>query len=201
MSYTCFLWKCTVLHLQIPSMKSILKGSDNGILHLLLLCLWGTSYLLTYIFTYFLTPWCGVLEKLVKKFPAFYGRSIWILSYHLCLGLPSGLFPSCFPTKTLNTPLPPPIRATCPFHLILLDLITWRKFGAEYRSPWFSLCSFLHSLVTLSLLGPNILLCTLFSNTFSLRSSLTVSDQGSHLYKTADKIIVLYILMCYTFNF
>ena len=31
-------------------------------------------------------------------------RSILILSTHLCLGLPSGLFPSSFPTKTLYTP-------------------------------------------------------------------------------------------------
>ena len=31
--------------------------------------------------------------------------SILILSTHLCLGLPSGLFPSGFPTKTLYTPL------------------------------------------------------------------------------------------------
>ena len=30
---------------------------------------------------------------------------ILILTYHLCLGLPSGLFPSGFPTKTLYTPL------------------------------------------------------------------------------------------------
>ena len=30
-------------------------------------------------------------------------RSIWILSFHLCLGLPSGLFPSGFFTKTLQT--------------------------------------------------------------------------------------------------
>ena len=58
-----------------------------------------------------------------------------------------------------------------------------------------SLCSFLHSLVTSSLLGPNIFLNTLFSNTLSLRSSLNVSDQVSHPYKTTGKIIVLYILI------
>ena len=55
----------------------------------------------------------------------------------------------------------------------------------------------LHSPVTLSLLGPNILLSTLFSNTLSLCSSLNVSDQVSHPYKTTGKIIVLYILIFY----
>jgi hypothetical protein len=48
---------------------------------------------------------------------------------------------------------------------------------------------------TSSLLGPNILLRTLFSKTLSLHSSLSVSDQVSHPYKTTGNIIVLFILI------
>ena len=50
-------------------------------------------------------------------------------------------------------------------HPILLYLITRIVLGEEYRSLSTSLCSLLHSPVTSSLLGPNILISTLFSNT------------------------------------
>jgi hypothetical protein len=73
------------------------------------------------------------------------------------------------------------------------------------HSPWFDLpnnisplSNFLRSPVTSSLLGPNILLGALFSNTLSLCSSLNVRDQVSHPYKTTDRIMVFYIL---TFKF
>ena len=113
--------------------------------------------------------------------------SVVTLSCLLRLGLPSGLLPSGFATKTLYTPLLSPIRATCPAPLILLNFVTRILLGEQYGSLSYS-CSFLHSPVTLSLLGPNITLSTVSADILRLRSSLNVSDQVSHPHKTAGKI-------------
>jgi hypothetical protein len=57
-----------------------------------------------------------------------------MLSTHLRLGLPSDLFPSDFLTNKLYAVLLFPICATCPAHLILLDLIFIIILGEEYKS-------------------------------------------------------------------
>jgi hypothetical protein len=101
-------------------------------------------------------------------------RSILILSTHLLPRLHSGFFPPGFSTNIhpICTFLRP-IRGTCPRHLILLDLIILTLLRENYklRSP--SFCSFLTSPFTSSLVGQNILLSTLLSNTLSPRGRVS----------------------------
>ena len=119
---------------------------------------------------------------------------------------------SRFPKIHLNIILPP-ITGSPKWslaHVILLDFIIRKIFGEEYRSKISPLRCFLHSPVTSSLSGPDILLYTLFSNTLfsntlfsntlfsntlSLLSFLNNRDKFSHPYKTTGKIIVMYILI------
>ena len=61
--------------------------------------------------------WASSIQSIPPRHTSW--RSILIFSSHLRLGLPSGLFPSGFPTKILYKPLPSSIRATCHDHLIL----------------------------------------------------------------------------------
>lgn len=102
-----------------------------------------------------------------------------IFFFHPLLGLPSGLFNSGLPSKTLYPSFLPPIRVTCSSCLILLYLITRVIFGEEYRSQSSSLCSPLHSSVTLSLFCPNTFLSNLFSN-ISRLCSLSVRKFHAH---------------------
>ena len=100
-------------------------------------------------------------------------------------------FPLVSPPRPYTPPSPHPYAA----HLILFDFITRTILGEEYKSFSSSLCSLLHSPITSSLLGPNILLNTMFSYTLSFISSRNINDQVSQPHKTAGKIIVLYILI------
>ena len=95
--------------------------------------------------------------------------------------------------QTLYTPLLPHMcYMSCPYNF--LEFITRTIWRDQYRTLSSSLCSFLHSLLTGSLLASNIL-NTLFQNILSIRSSLNVNDQVTQQYKTTGKIIILYILI------
>jgi len=102
-------------------------------------------------------------------------------------------FPRVSPSKPCIHLSSHPICATCPAHLILLDLITRKTVGEQYRPLSSSLCSFLNSPVTSSFSSPNTPLNTPLSTTLGVCSSLSVSDQVSHPNKTINKLTVLYL--------
>ena len=137
------------------------------------------------------------LARSIESTPSYstYWRSILILFSHLYLGLPSGLFLSSLPPKTLCVPILSSIQATWPAHLILLDSITRMLFDEEYRTQISSSRSLLHSPVTSSHLGPYIFLSPLSSKTLSLCFLLIMRDKASHPHKIIDRIILQLILI------
>jgi hypothetical protein len=74
--------------------------------------------------------------------PPYFLRSI-LISCHLRLRHPSGLFPSRFRTKTLHEFLISPRRSSCPTHIIPIDFITLTIFVEAYKLRSSSLCSLL----------------------------------------------------------
>ena len=55
------------------------------------------------------------------------------ITLHLGLGVPSGLFPSGFLTKTLDALVFSPVHAKCSDNHLLLDLLTLIIFGEQYK--------------------------------------------------------------------
>ena len=90
-------------------------------------------------------------------------RFILMLASNLRLGLRSGFFSLKFPHQNPVYSSPLPIRTICPAHLILLDFITRTILGEEFRSFSSWLCSFFNSPVTLSLLGPNMMMAVMMT--------------------------------------
>jgi hypothetical protein len=76
-------------------------------------------------------PYPGPLIQSIPQHPIAL-RQILILATHLHLRLPSGLLPSGFPTNIPHAFISP-FHATCPTHLILLDLIIEIIQGEEYK--------------------------------------------------------------------
>ena len=99
---------------------------------------------------------------------------------------------SSFPPVSSPRPYTPPsshpyvpYAQPISFFSILSTAQYWVK-STDHLAPRYAISSI--SPVTSSLLGANILLNTMFSNTLSFLSFRNVSDQVSHPYKTTGKI-------------
>jgi len=153
-------------------------------------------------------------SELVKKFPTFYGtqrfitafttarnlsiswaRSIQYTPPHPASWISSLILSPIYAWVFQEVSLPKPfMHLSSPAYVLHAQFISFFSIWSpeyiweEYRSLSSLLCSLFHSPVTSSLLGSNIFLSTLFSNTLSPPSSLNTRDQVSHSDKKQEKL-------------
>jgi hypothetical protein len=120
------------------------------------------------------------LDRLLQSTNLLSTGSILILFSHLRLGLPGVLFPSGFPTKTLNVFLSP-LSATCYFNRILRNLNILIIFGEGCKLWSFSLCNFLQLRIISSILV-HILASVPCSKTPSVYVSPLTSETKFHTH-------------------
>jgi hypothetical protein len=101
-----------------------------------------------------------------------------MLSIYLRLRLPSGLFPSDFPTNNLYTFLFSPICATCPTHLILFDV----KFLSN-TSKFFRLTLLAWNLCDLYLFSGSLSLYLATNRSWSVSKSAALNDRTSSTHE------------------
>jgi len=118
---------------------------------------------------------------------------------HLFLVLPSGFYSSCFPIRTLHSFRVFPMRATCPAHLVLLDLITLIISGEKHKLL-FSSCSSFQTPVSTSVLSPNSVLEQPKSVSFlqitqrNAPALHSTRQKSLFTYTTIDKIVSFLVL-------
>jgi len=136
-------WTHSLTYLLTPWSRVLLEKLTGSASSQEILRIFGTRMFITVLTSdrHLSLSWANSIQS--PQLPPTSWRSVLILSSHLRLGLPNDLFPSGFPTRTLCTPLPCTIRATCPAHLILLDFTTRTIFGKIKLLPQFETWLFL----------------------------------------------------------
>jgi len=141
-------------------------------------------------------PYSEPDESIAYTHALFLLRSVLILSSHISLRLPSGLF-SGFPARILYTFFIFPMHAVCPAYLILDSITLIIGLCSEQHKLWSSpLRRFLQPLplplsqVEIFFSAP----CSQTHTVLNLCSSLRVRDQVPHPYKSLSVIPRLMLL-------